>query len=59
MKKIIWNSATCSCESGKYLASVLDDLVITCDEIMKETKTVPTNFNEKKLTVKHKTSTFY
>ena len=30
--KMIWNPATCHCENGKYLA----------------TKTIPTNFNEKK-----------
>ena len=33
------NPATCSCENGKYLASIIDDLVITCDEIIEETKT--------------------
>ena len=32
-KDYIWNSATCSCENGKYLASIIDDSVITCDEI--------------------------
>ena len=45
-KAYIWNPAACSCENGKYLASIINDSVITCDEIMKETKTVPTNFNE-------------
>ena len=41
---------------GKYLANVMDDSVIMCDEIIdaeaksydKQTKTIPTNFNEKK-----------
>ena len=28
-----WNPATCNCENGKYLASIMDDSVITCDEI--------------------------
>ena len=28
----IWNSATCSCKNGKYLASINDDSVVTCDE---------------------------
>ena len=54
-KKYIWNPATCSCKNGKYLASIMDDSAITCDEIIdmkaklndKETKTVQTNFNEK------------
>ena len=46
-KDYIWNPATCSCENEKYLASIIDDSVITCDEIIEETKTIPTNFNEK------------
>ena len=29
-KDYIWNSATCSCKNGKYLANVIDDSVITC-----------------------------
>ena len=36
----------------KYLTNVMDDSVITCAEIIesydKETKAIPTNFNEKK-----------
>ena len=47
-KDHIQNPVTCSCENGKYLASIIDDSVITCDEIIEETNTVPTNFNEKK-----------
>ena len=54
-KDYIWNPATCSCEYGKYLASIMDDSVITCDESIEET--VPTNFNEKKATCK--THNFY
>ena len=45
-KDYIWNPATCSCENGKYLANIMDDSVITCDEII-EKKTVSTIFNEK------------
>ena len=52
----IWNPATCSCENGKYLANIMYDSVITCDEIIEsydeETKTVPTNFNEKNVACK-------
>ena len=45
-KCYIWNPAPCSYENSKYLASITDDSVITCDEIIeKETKTFPTNFN--------------
>ena len=40
----------------KNLASFMDDLAITCGEIIeshnKETKAIPTNFNEKKATCK-------
>ena len=52
----IWNSDTCTCKSGKYLVSIAENSVITCDEIIdaetksnnEETKTVTTNLNEKK-----------
>ena len=55
-KDSIWNPATCSCENGKYLASLIDDSVIMCDEIIdaeaksndEKKTTVSTNFNEKK-----------
>ena len=57
MKKKNWNPATCSCENGKYLASIIDDSVITCDEIIAEIKTLPANFNEKNITCK--TQNFY
>ena len=46
--KKIWNP----CENEKYLASIMDDSEIMCDEFIelndKETKTIPTNLNEKK-----------
>ena len=55
-KDYVWNSATCSCENGKYFANIVDDSVIMCDEIIEsyheETKTIPTNFNERKATCK-------
>ena len=44
-KYYIWNPTTCSCETGKYLANIMDDSTITCDEIIQKTKTIPTNFN--------------
>ena len=37
-------------ENGEYLASIIDDSVITCNEIIEKTKTFPTTFNEKNLT---------
>ena len=37
---------------GKYLASIMDDSAIICDDVIKsyneKLKTIPTNFNEKK-----------
>ena len=46
-KYYIWNPPTCSCENGKYLGSIIDDSVIMCDEIIEETQTISTYFNEK------------
>ena len=58
-KYYIWNPDTCSCKNGKYLACIVDNSVITWDEIVNTTKTVPTkivpvNFDEKKVTCKTK-----
>ena len=45
----------------KFLASIMYDSMITCDEVIKsydeETKIISTNFNEKKVTFK--TQSFY
>ena len=55
-KDYVWNPATCNCENGKYLASIMDDSTIICDEVIKsyddEMKTIPTNCNGKKATCK-------
>ena len=32
----MWNPATSGSENGRYLASIIDDSVITCDEIIKK-----------------------
>ena len=60
-KDYVWNPATCSCENGKYLASIMNGSAITCDEIIEsyneETKTIPANLNKKKAT--SKTQNFY
>ena len=49
----IWNPDKCSYENGKYLGNIVDDSVIMGDEIMEaETKTVPSNFNEKNINCK-------
>ena len=47
-KEYIRNPTTCSCKDGKYLASIIYDSAIICDEIKKTgTKTITTNFREK------------
>ena len=60
-KEYVWNPSTYICENGKYLASIIDDSVITCDEVIEscdeETKTIPKNLNEKNVTCK--TQSFY
>ena len=33
-KDYLWNPATCNCENGKYLESIMDGSAITCDEII-------------------------
>ena len=41
-RNYIRNPATCICENGKYLRSTIGDSVITCNGIIKATKTVQT-----------------
>ena len=55
----IWNPARCSCKNGKFLASIIDDSVITCNEIKEEIKTVITNFNETNAIFKTKTILYF
>ena len=47
-KGYIWNCATCSCEDGKYLETVIDNWVIVSAEIIEDTTTISINFNEKR-----------
>ena len=49
VKKIVSNPSACRCENGKYLASIMDESGIICDEI---TEVKETNFNEKKVACK-------
>ena len=46
-KYYIWNPATCSCENAKYLASIIDDSVIMCDEII-DADAEPKSYNNNK-----------
>ena len=50
-KDYVWNPYTCICENGKYSASIMDDSLITCDEII-ASYNEETNFYEKKTTCK-------
>ena len=48
-KFIFWIAALETiCQNGKYLGSVTDNSVITCDEIIEEWKTIPKNYNKKR-----------
>ena len=38
--------------NGRYAGSIIDDSVITCDEIIEKTKTVPTKSTQQKLLTK-------
>ena len=56
VKKNVWNPHICNCENEKYLAGIMDDSAIICDEVLQsndeEIKTIPTNFNEEDITCK-------
>ena len=42
-KNYSWNPSKCICVNGKYLKSVVDELVIKCSEIINITSNIPTN----------------
>ena len=48
-KDYIWNPATCSCKNGKYLASIIDDSVITSHEIIDADVQAKSNEEESKI----------
>ena len=59
-KNYNWNPATCCCKNGNDLTSIIDDSVITCDEIIHAETKSPNeekNSNEKKAACK--TLNFY
>ena len=33
-KDYVWNPSGCICENGKYIATIIDNSVVTCDEII-------------------------
>ena len=59
-KGYTWNPVTCSCENGKYLGSIIDNLVITCDEIKETIKSTSTKaFPTKTVPLKNTSTNFY
>ena len=46
-KDYVWNPATCNCENGKYLGSIMNDSAVILDEVI-DSYEEKTNFNEKK-----------
>ena len=38
-KYYVCNSATCNCENGKHLASIMNDSVIICEKVLMRTQT--------------------
>ena len=53
-KIYIWNSTTCSCKNVEYLASVMDDSVIICDDVIDADVNVEAKSNEDKTNFKKK-----
>ena len=41
-KDYIWNPTTCTCKNGKHLQTIIRDSAIAFNEIIKVTKTFPT-----------------
>ena len=39
-KDYIWNTATYGCENGEYVGNIIDNLLISCDQIMDTTKSI-------------------
>ena len=50
----IRNPRTCTCENVRYLESIIDDSVVTCDEIIDALRSELINFNDQKATCKMK-----
>ena len=60
MRKILYlESSTCSCKNGKHARGIIDDKVITCDEII-NTITVPAKYiSPKTIPTKSNLTNFY
>ena len=49
-KDMFWNIATCNCKNAMHSSAIMHDDVRNWNE--EETKTIPTNFNEKNIICK-------
>ena len=62
-KEYVWNPVSFNCENVKYLAIIMDDLVITCDDVIEsyneEIKAIQQILMKKYNFAKHKLSIFY
>ena len=47
VKSYVWNPATCICENGKFLASIMDDSAIICDEVIESYDEEIKNYSNK------------
>ena len=57
-KGYFWNPAKCSCDNGKYARNAGDSVVI-CNEIIEETKAIPTKSTSTKTVPTKSTSKFF
>ena len=59
-KFCIWNVTTCHWENGKYLANIIEDSAIKCDEVIETTKKkIQQTLIEKSRHVKQRNSIFH
>ena len=48
VKNYVWKPSTCDCTINRYLKSIFDDSLITCDEIIKVSDSMSINLNDEK-----------
>ena len=58
-KDYIWNPAICSLKNGKYLASIIGNSVIACNETTDARETITVTRNFRKKCSLYKNSIFY
>ena len=58
-KDYIWNPSTCSCENGKYLATIIEYSAIMYDELIERDDAEKKKLMKWKQSVKRKIYIFY